>query len=171
MSYHHLQPPLRRDSLFEPLDSAPDQSRLIHTARLVNDSKPGFILEKIRQAVEQTDKERSNLTIACLGLAFKPDIDDLRESPALDIAHKVELMGVGKLLLVEPNITEIPEGFDDSKTKLVISTLSVSARPIRASGMRNQNFRRLQKPFRTRSRRVNSKLSWRNSNMKREKRC
>ena len=101
------------------VDSAPDQSRLIHTARLVNDGKPGFILEKIRQAVEQTDKEISNLTIACLGLAFKPNIDDLRESPALDIAHKVELMGVGKLLLVEPNITEIPEGFDDSRTKLV----------------------------------------------------
>ena len=85
----------------------------------MNDSKPGFILEKIRQAVEQTDKEISNLTIACLGLAYKPDIDDLRESPALGIAHKVELMGVGKLLLVEPNITEIPEGFDDSRTKLV----------------------------------------------------
>ena len=101
------------------VDSAPNQSRLIYTARLVNDSKPGFILEKIRQAVEQTDKEISNLTIACLGLAFKPDIDDLRESPALDIAHKVELMGVGKLMLVEPNITEIPEGFDDSRTKLV----------------------------------------------------
>ena len=101
------------------VDSAPDQSRLIHTARLVNDGKPSFILEKIRQAVEQTEKEISNLTIACLGLAFKPDIDDLRESPALDIAHKVELMGVGKLLLVEPNITVIPEGFDDSTTKLV----------------------------------------------------
>ena len=101
------------------IDSVPDQSRLIHTARLVNDGKPSFILEKIRQAVEQTDKEISNLTIACLGLAFKPDIDDLRESPALDIAQQVELMGVGKLLLVEPNITEIPEGFDDSKTKLV----------------------------------------------------
>ena len=101
------------------VDSAPDQSRLIHTARLVNDGKPGFILEKIRQAVEQTDKEISNLTIACLGLAFKPDIDDLRESPALDIAQQVELMGVGKLLLVEPNITAIPEGFDDSTTKLV----------------------------------------------------
>ena len=101
------------------VDSVPDQSRLIHTARLVNDGKPSFILEKIRQAVEQTEKEISNLTIACLGLAFKPDIDDLRESPALDIAHKVELMGVGKLLLVEPNITEIPEGFDDSRTKLV----------------------------------------------------
>ena len=101
------------------VDSAPNQSRLIHTARLVNDGKPGFILEKIRQAVEQTEKEISNLTIACLGLAFKPDIDDLRESPALDIAQKVELMGVGKLLLVEPNITEIPEDFDDSRTKLV----------------------------------------------------
>ncbi|MAG00813.1 MAG: UDP-N-acetyl-D-mannosamine dehydrogenase [Acidiferrobacteraceae bacterium] len=101
------------------VDSAPEQSRLIYTARLVNDGKPGFILEKIRQAVEQTDKEISNLTIACLGLAFKPDIDDLRESPALDIAQQVELMGVGKLLLVEPNITIIPESFDGSTTRLV----------------------------------------------------
>ncbi len=101
------------------VDSSPEQSRLIYTARLVNDGKPGFILEKIRQAVEQTDKEISNLTIACLGLAFKPDIDDLRESPALDIAQQVELMGVGKLLLVEPNITIIPESFDGSTTRLV----------------------------------------------------
>jgi UDP-N-acetyl-D-mannosaminuronic acid dehydrogenase len=52
-------------------------------------------------------------------LAFKPDIDDLRESPALDIAQQVELMGVGKLLLVEPNITIIPESFDGSTTRLV----------------------------------------------------
>ncbi len=101
------------------IDSAPDQSRLIHTARMVNNGKPGFILEKIRQAAEHTDKEITDLTIACLGLAFKPDIDDLRESPALDIAQQVGLMGFGKLMVVEPNICELPAGFDEAAVDLV----------------------------------------------------
>lgn len=101
------------------VNSAPDEARLIHTARLVNDGKPNFVLEKVDQAVEKIGKERSELSVACLGLAFKPDIDDLRESPALVIAQQVGLMGFAKLLLVEPNIVEIPQGFYKQKTELV----------------------------------------------------
>jgi UDP-N-acetyl-D-mannosaminuronic acid dehydrogenase len=101
------------------VDSAPDEARLIHAARLVNDGKPNFVLEKVKQAVEAIGKSRSELTIVCLGLAFKPDVDDLRESPALEIAQQVGLMGFTKLLLVEPNINEIPQGFDRSGVELV----------------------------------------------------
>jgi len=101
------------------VDSAPEQSRLIHTARLVNDSIPSFILDKIRQAAENKDKEIADLTIACLGLAFKPDIDDLRESPALNIAQQVGLMGFGRLMVVEPNICKLPSGFDAATVNLV----------------------------------------------------
>jgi len=100
------------------VDSAPDQARLIHTARQVNDSKPHFVLEKINLAVDATGKDRSALRIACLGLVFKPDIDDLRESPALEIARQVGLMGFAKLILVEPNIDEMPEGFDRQTVEL-----------------------------------------------------
>jgi len=101
------------------VDSAPKETRLIHTARTVNDGKPHFVLEKINQAIEVIGKERSELTVACLGLAFKPDIDDLRESPALDIAQQVGLMGFGKLMVVEPNIGELPAGFDAATVDLV----------------------------------------------------
>ena len=96
------------------VDSAPDEAKLIRTARLVNDEKPNFVLNKIDNAVNNVGKKKSDLIIACLGLAFKPDIDDLRESPALNIAQKVGLMGFGKVLLVEPNIDQIPEGFESN---------------------------------------------------------
>lgn len=100
------------------VDSAPEEAKLIHTARLVNDGKPKFVLDKVEHAAAVLGKEKSELTIACLGLAFKPDIDDLRESPALEIALQVEGMNFKKCYLVEPNIIEIPKGFDLNKTEL-----------------------------------------------------
>jgi UDP-N-acetyl-D-mannosaminuronic acid dehydrogenase len=93
------------------VDSAPHEAKLIRTARIVNDAKPSFVLDKIDNAVSETGKDKSNLIIACLGLTFKPDIDDLRHSPALNIAHQINLMNFEKVLLVEPNIDQIPEGF------------------------------------------------------------
>ncbi len=101
------------------VDSAPDEAKLIKTARLVNDGKPDFVLSKVSEAVLSIGKEREELTIACLGLAFKPDIDDLRESPALAIAQQVGVMGFAQLILVEPNISEIPQGFDRELTKFL----------------------------------------------------
>jgi UDP-N-acetyl-D-mannosaminuronic acid dehydrogenase len=113
------------------VSSAPHEAKLIHTARLVNDNKPNFVLEKINQAVMETGKDKSELQIACLGLTFKPDIDDLRESPALEIAQKVSLMGFAKHYLVEPNIKKIPEGFDPQSSELVdLDTALVEANVI-----------------------------------------
>src|SRR5688572_5896801 len=71
------------------VDSAPEEARLIRTAREVNNSKPHWVMDKVEEAIEQATadgKQGKDLTIAVFGLAFKPDIDDLRESPALDIA-------------------------------------------------------------------------------------
>lgn len=97
------------------VSQTPDEARLIRTAREVNDSKPEWVLEKVQQAVGQflmanPDKTARDVTIACFGLAFKPDIDDLRESPALKIAEAVLATHVGKVVVVEPNINAIPEG-------------------------------------------------------------
>lgn len=86
--------------------AAPEFSPLIRTAGEVNSRKPAWVIEKIRSMVESFTKPR--VTVACLGVAFKADIDDLRESPSLDIvAH---LAGDAKLKLVvnEPNITALP---------------------------------------------------------------
>jgi UDP-N-acetyl-D-mannosaminuronic acid dehydrogenase len=100
------------------VNSAPNEAKLIHTARLVNDRKPDFILDKINQAVKVIAKKRSEIKIACFGLAFKPDIDDLRESPALNIAKLLTSMKFNEVLLVEPNISQLPKGFDGNSTKL-----------------------------------------------------
>jgi len=101
------------------VDSAPNESKLIHAARLVNDSKPDFVLEKIEQAALEIDKEKGGVSIACLGLAFKPNIDDLRESPAMNIAKRIEGLGFAKQFLVEPNIKTMPEVFDVKRTELI----------------------------------------------------
>jgi len=101
------------------VDSTPDEAKLIRTARLVNDSKPLFVLNKVNQAVQAIGKDTSELSIACLGLAFKPDIDDLRESPALSIAQKIGSISFSSILLVEPNIDRIPSGFDSDNIELI----------------------------------------------------
>ena len=101
------------------VNSAPDEAKLIRAARLVNDSKPNFVLDKVNQAVDIIGKDISKLKITCLGLAFKPDIDDLRESPALSIAGRISLMGFSKVLIVEPNISGLPKEFKDKPVDLV----------------------------------------------------
>lgn len=85
--------------------SAPEQARLIRTAREVNDGKPGWVVARVQQAVAATGAAQ-DVTIACLGLAFKANIDDLRESPALAIARQLASSHVGTTLVVEPNIAQ-----------------------------------------------------------------
>lgn len=98
------------------VDSAPELARLIRTAREVNDSKPDFIVAKIRAKADRFKTPR----IACLGLSFKANIDDLRESPALQIVRKLAGESIGTLLIVEPNIKELPQSLaNDSAIELV----------------------------------------------------
>lgn len=91
------------------VSSAPEQAQLIRTAREVNDAKPEWVVCKVRQEVARfiqanPDKAEKDVTVACFGLAFKPDIDDLRESPALDITKKLAAEERFKVVAVEPNI-------------------------------------------------------------------
>ena len=82
------------------VDCDPEVTRLIRTAREVNEAKPQWVVERI---VAQAEKFK-NPTIACLGLAYKPDIDDLRESPAVAIVKELQSRDLGKLMIVEPNL-------------------------------------------------------------------
>lgn len=86
------------------VSSAPDQAKLIRQARLVNDDKPYYVVEQVKKAADQFKKP----VIACLGLAFKADIDDLRESPALQVVEELLRQEIGELLFVEPNVRELP---------------------------------------------------------------
>lgn len=100
------------------VSKTPEQARMIRTAREVNDSKPEWVIDKVQLAVAEylqshPDKTASDVVIACYGLAFKPDIDDLRESPALAITKKIAIKHPGDVLVVEPNIKNLPDRLND----------------------------------------------------------
>lgn len=81
-----------------------ENSRLIKTAREINDHKTDWVIAKIKsRSVDLSNQKGAKPKIACLGLAFKPDIDDLRESPALKIATSLMAQGY-EVIAVEPNI-------------------------------------------------------------------
>ncbi|EML1597201.1 UDP-N-acetyl-D-mannosamine dehydrogenase [Burkholderia cenocepacia] len=90
------------------VDSAPEHARLIRTARHVNDDKPHFVVERVRHAASRFREP----VIACLGLAFKADIDDLRESPAMKIVDALAEHVDATLLVVEPNVDALPASLD-----------------------------------------------------------
>ncbi len=81
---------------------SPEFSRLIRTAREVNDAKPNWVLNRVRRCAERFKSPK----IACLGLAFKADVDDLRESPACDIVEALQAENIGELLICEPNLRD-----------------------------------------------------------------
>lgn len=91
----------------------PEQAKLIRTARLVNDSKPLWVIEQVKSMVadclDKTGKRVFDLKIAYFGLSFKPDIDDLRESPAMEIVDRLAHWHSGITWVVEPNIHQLPE--------------------------------------------------------------
>jgi UDP-N-acetyl-D-mannosaminuronic acid dehydrogenase len=94
------------------VDAAPEEARLIRTAREVNDDKPRWVLHKVVDAV--ADLGVTNPVIAAYGLAFKPNIDDLRESPALQITSEIaRTFPHATVLAVEPHVEKLPAELAD----------------------------------------------------------
>lgn len=94
------------------ISTTPDSAKLMHTARIINDSKPAWVIEKIKRSIadflrDNPQKREAEVTVTCYGLAFKPNIDDLRQSPALDICKRINAMHGGRVLAVEPNIEKL----------------------------------------------------------------
>lgn len=111
--------------------SAPEQAKLIRAAREVNDYKPHWVLEKVKQEIANfvaanPGRTESDITISCFGLAFKPDIDDLRESPALDIAAEIAKSHPGRVIVVEPNISALPASLDKGELRTPEDALAKS---------------------------------------------
>ncbi len=90
------------------VSSAPHAARLIRTAREVNDAKPDYIVEKVKLYTVGM----ANPIIACLGLTYKANVDDLRESPAVDIVYKLSKMDIGEIIIADPYIEELPSSLD-----------------------------------------------------------
>ena len=90
------------------IDSAPTETPLIRAARGVNDAKPAQVAARVLAAAAEISAPR----IACLGLSYKADIDDLRESPAVEIVRILAREGKADILVVEPHIRHLPESLE-----------------------------------------------------------
>lgn len=99
------------------VNAFPEDAKIIGTARRVNDSKPHYVISKVKEVIKGIKSPK----IACLGLAFKPDIDDLRESPALDITKLLSDIDSVDILAVEPNIKELPAVLANRKNVQLVS--------------------------------------------------
>ena len=133
------------------VDSAPKQSRLIRAARDVNDGKPQWVIEKVKLAVAEylqknPEKTVKDVTITCLGLTFKADIDDLRESPALEIAWSIASTHLGKVNCVEPNIEVLP-GKLAEKLNLVSTEQAIDEAHIVVLLVDHKPFKEITKDF------------------------
>ncbi|MDF7787189.1 UDP-N-acetyl-D-mannosamine dehydrogenase [Pantoea sp. CS_6] len=142
----------------------PDLARLIRTAREVNDAKPHWVLEQVKKALAdcltQTDKRASDLTIACFGLAFKPNIDDLRESPAMEVAHLIADWHQGRTWVTEPHIEQIPERLEAQAT-LVSTEQALQQADILVMLVDHQAFRAIDAAHVTQQWVVDTKGVWR----------
>ncbi|WP_444921200.1 UDP-N-acetyl-D-mannosamine dehydrogenase [Microbulbifer sp. CnH-101-G] len=111
------------------VDSCPKETQLIRAAREVNDHKPKWVLHQVNNSIERILGENPgytsrDITVACLGISFKPNIDDLRESPALNIANAIVGFGC-QVQIVEPNIKCLPKALNHSNVDLVPINLSL----------------------------------------------
>lgn len=130
------------------VSSDPKNSKLIKTAREVNDSKPIWVAKKISDYVKTylnlNEDKRKSFSLAVYGLSFKPDIDDLRQSPALEIALMTENLNVPYLYVVEPNITELPSSF--CKAELIDYDFAFKNADIHVFLVNHHEFSSMEKP-------------------------
>ncbi|MCP1727890.1 UDP-N-acetyl-D-mannosaminuronic acid dehydrogenase [Natronospira proteinivora] len=87
----------------------PKTARLIRTAREVNEMKPDWCVERIRQKLEGLEQP----VVACLGLSFKPNVDDFRESPAVRVVERLAQSSNARILVVEPHADALPPSLSD----------------------------------------------------------
>lgn len=103
------------------VSSAPQESRLIRTAREVNDAKPYWVIDKVLAKAERF----KNPVIGCLGLTFKANIDDMRESPAREIVERLHTENVGTLMVCDPNVQPSRSPFPLHELKEVLKKADI----------------------------------------------
>lgn len=106
------------------VSQSPDHARLIRCAREVNDSKPSWVIDKVKTAINALTSKGSGraldtVTVSCLGLSFKANIDDTRESPAVDIVRTLARVHPGLVLVAEPHLSSLPHSLLGERVTLV----------------------------------------------------
>lgn len=108
------------------VSAVPEEARIIRIAREINDGKPDWVLKQVETALG----DKSHGVIAALGIAFKRDIDDLRESPSLDIVKQLGSRNSNlEIRVVEPNVAELPaslKGLENVKKESLVEAVSAA---------------------------------------------
>ncbi len=99
------------------VNAANEEAKLIRAAREVNDRKEHFVTTKIKNAAQDFSKP----VIACLGITYKADTDDIRESPTINILRQLALEADYDFLIVEPNVSQLPHVFSQNKKFKLVS--------------------------------------------------
>jgi len=108
------------------VNADPANTPLIRTAREVNDGKTDYVIDKADALIESLP----SVSVACLGLAFKPNIDDFRESPALKVAEALARKHGSRIKIVEPHVSALPAAFDGTGAELVDIDTALATCPL-----------------------------------------
>jgi UDP-N-acetyl-D-mannosaminuronic acid dehydrogenase len=121
------------------VEAAPQEARLIRTAREVNDRKVDYVINRASQLIESHPERR----IACLGLAFKANVDDVRESPALAVARQLTKTYGDRVGIVEPYLSKLPEDLTKSGARKIELDQALSESGILILLVDHDSFRRV----------------------------
>jgi UDP-N-acetyl-D-mannosaminuronic acid dehydrogenase len=142
------------------VSQVPEEARIIRAAREINDSKPQWVMSKVHHAVAEYAAETGKSAhIACFGLAFKPNIDDLRESPALRIVSELARFYPGQVDVVEPYISVLPDCLID-KVELTPPSEAVKRSDIIVLLVDHDDFKVMPAPHRIDRRMIDTRGVW-----------
>ena len=117
--------------------AAPAEARLIRTAREVNDAKPEHVVARIKAAAARFAQP----TLACLGLTFKADVDDIRESPALAIVERLARDRVGRVLVADPQLRTLPAALENTGVVMCDALTAIDRADVVALLVNHRQFR------------------------------
>ncbi len=145
------------------VNKTPDEARMVRMAREVNDHKPEWVQQKVEDAVRElveSGTKSTDIKIACLGLAFKPDIDDLRESPAMKITQALVTKYSGQVVAVEPNVEVLPKKLAEAGLQLEQLDVAINTADVLVVLVDHKQFKECKPVIRENQRLVDAKGIW-----------
>ena len=121
------------------VNSNPRSSKIICAAREINDTKPNYVTKKSLESIHSLRSKN----ITCFGITFKPDIDDLRGSPAVQVVQELQKQLGFTIKIVEPNINKLPDFLEEDKFKLVDLAAGISESDLGVFLVKHKEFTEL----------------------------